>query len=145
MRADHPGVVVSSEQSTKRLAPRSVGAADDQEPCADKGPSLNEPVVRNCDRSIAIVTPSYGPDLARCELLAESLDRTAADVPHYLLIDRHDYPAFRHLNGGKRRLVEAEALVGSRFWRMPGRKPFWLSGHALPVRGWSAYSPMSWR
>jgi hypothetical protein len=97
---------------------------------------LTKPIIENPDRSFAIVTPSYVPDLARCELLAESLDRTAADAPHYLIVDRHDYPAFRHLNGGRRRLIEAEALVGSRFWRMPGRKPYWLSAKALPVRGW---------
>ena len=97
---------------------------------------MTTPIIENRDRSFAIVTPSYIPDLARCELLAESLDRTAADVPHYVIVDRHDYSAFRHLDGGRRRLIEAETLVGSRFWRMPGRKPVWLSAKALPVRGW---------
>jgi Family of unknown function (DUF6492) len=88
------------------------------------------------DRSFAIVTPTYPPDLARCELLAESLDRTAPDVPHYLIVDRRDRPAFRHLAGGRRRLLESEALVGSWLWQMPGRKGLRLSMKAPPVRGW---------
>jgi Family of unknown function (DUF6492) len=86
--------------------------------------------------SFAIVTPTYLPDLHRCELLAESLDRCAAHIPHYLIVDRRDRAAFRHLQSGNRRLVESEELIGSWMWRMPGHKGFWLSVKALPVRGW---------
>jgi hypothetical protein len=74
--------------------------------------------------------------LARCELLAESLDRTTPGVPHYLIVDRRDWPAFRHLAGGRRRLLESEALVGNWLWQMPGRKGLRLSLRAPPVRGW---------
>jgi hypothetical protein len=90
----------------------------------------------NSDRSFAVVTPSYLPDLERCELLVESLDRKAPDVPHYLIVDRRDRAAFRHLERGKRRLIESEALVGHWLWRTPSDKAFWLSFKALPVRGW---------
>jgi Family of unknown function (DUF6492) len=86
------------------------------------------------DRSI--VTPTYLPDLRQCELLAESLDRNTPGVPHYLIVDRRDRTAFSHLERGMRRLVESEALVGSWMRRMPGRKSFWLSLKAPPVRGW---------
>ena len=82
------------------------------------------------------MTPSYLPDLARCELLAESLDRTAPHVPHYLIVDRCDRPAFSHLQSGRRRLIESEAILGKWIFRMPGRKGFWLSMRAPPVRGW---------
>jgi hypothetical protein len=82
------------------------------------------------------VTPTYLPDLARCELLAESLDRMMPDLAHYLIVDRKDWSAFRHLQRGRRRLIESESLVGQWLWRMPGRKSFWLSWKAPPVRGW---------
>jgi hypothetical protein len=94
------------------------------------------PSVENPDRSFAVVTPTYLPDLARCEILAESLDRMAPHIPHYLIVDRCDRSAFSHLERGRRRLVESEALVGKWMWRMPGRKAFWLSLKAPPVRGW---------
>jgi hypothetical protein len=92
--------------------------------------------VENSDRSFAIVTPTYLPDLGRCELLAESLDRVAPHVRHYLIVDRRDLSSFSHLERGGRRLVESEALVGKWMWQMPGRKRFWLSFRAPPVRGW---------
>jgi len=82
------------------------------------------------------VTPTYPPDLEQCELLAESLDRVAPLVPHYLIVDRRDRAAFIHLQRGNRRLVESEAIVGKWMWRMPGRSRFWLSLRAPPVRGW---------
>lgn len=88
------------------------------------------------DPSFAVVTPTYLPDLSRCELLAESLDRCAPQVPHYLIVDRRDLPAFRHLQRGRRSLIESEQLVGKWMWRLPGRKGLWLSMRALPVRGW---------
>lgn len=94
------------------------------------------PSIEWSDRSFAVVTPTYLPDLARCELLAESLDRSVPNVAHYLIVDRRDRSAFIHLEGGRRQLVESEALVGSWMWRSPGRKGIWLSLKARPVRGW---------
>jgi hypothetical protein len=88
------------------------------------------------DHSYAVVTPSFLPDLRRCELLAESLDHCAPHVPHYLIVDRRDRLAFAHLERGKRRLVESEAIVGSWMWRTPGAKGFWVSLKAPPARGW---------
>ena len=44
--------------------------------------------------------------------------------------------AFRHLERDQRQLIEFEALVGNWMLRMPGRKGFWLSLRAPPVRGW---------
>jgi Family of unknown function (DUF6492) len=92
--------------------------------------------IERADHSFAVVTPTYLLDLKRCELLAESLDRSAPAVPHYLIVDRRDRSAFNHLEGGRRRLIESEALVGNWMWRVPGRKGFWLSLKAPPVRGW---------
>jgi hypothetical protein len=86
--------------------------------------------------TFAIVTPTYLPDLKRCELLVESLDQIAPDVPHYLIIDRRDRAAFKHLEKRGRYLIESEALLGKWIWRMPGRRSYWLSLKAPPVRGW---------
>ena len=83
-----------------------------------------------------MVTKSYLPDLKRCELLSESLDHCAPHVPHYLIVDRHDWSAFKHLQGGRRRLIESETLLKSWMLRSPGRTGFWLSVRAPPVRGW---------
>jgi hypothetical protein len=88
------------------------------------------------DRSFAIVTPTYLPDLKRFELLAESLDRAAPSVPHYFIVDGCDRSAFSHLTRGRRRLIESEAILGNWIMRMPGRRGLWFSLKALPVRGW---------
>ncbi len=88
------------------------------------------------DHSFAIVTPTYLPDLKRFEFLAESLDRTAPNVPHYFIVDRCDRSAFGHLARGRRRLIELEAILGNWIARMPGCKGLWFSLKALPVRGW---------
>lgn len=68
--------------------------------------------------------------------MAESLDRMAPEVSHYLIVDRRDRPGFAHLERGRRRLIESESIVGSWMWRLPSRRSYWLSLRALPVRGW---------
>jgi hypothetical protein len=88
------------------------------------------------ETSFAIVTPTYWRDLARCELLAESLDRCAPDIPHYLIVDRRDRQIFAHLIRGQRKMIESEILLDGCFWQMPGRSGWWLSLQSLPVRGW---------
>ena len=70
---------------------------------------MNSPAFENPDRSFAIVTPSFLPDLPRCELLVEFLERVSPQVPHYLIVDRRDLAAFRHLERGKRRLLEVRS------------------------------------
>jgi Family of unknown function (DUF6492) len=98
---------------------------------------LSEPQpTKEEDRSFAMVTKSYLPDLKRCELLSESLDHCAPNVSHYLIVDKHDWSAFRHLQSGRRRLIESEALLKGWMLRLPGRTGLWLSLSAPPVRGW---------
>jgi hypothetical protein len=88
------------------------------------------------DHSFAVVTPTFQLDLARCELLAESMDRNVPNVPHYLIVDRRDRSAFSHLQQGRRRIIESEEILGKWIKRLPGRKGYWLSLKAPPVRGW---------
>lgn len=101
-----------------------------------KGIDLISPFIENSDQSFAVVTPTYRPDLTRCELLAESMDRTVPKVPHYLIVDRRDRSLFNHLQHGPRRIVESEEILGNWILRMPGGRPYWASLKALPVRGW---------
>ena len=88
------------------------------------------------DNSFAIVTPSFRPDLARCELLSESVDRFSTDINHYILIDRRDFKYFRHLESTKRKLVLSEDLIGKWLMRLPGRNGWWIGWRSQPVRGW---------
>lgn len=88
------------------------------------------------DRSFAIVTPTYWRDLARCELLAESLDRCAPNVPHYLIVDHRDRPKFAHLERGQHKVIESESVLDRSFRRIPGKSGWWLSYRTPPARGW---------
>lgn len=97
---------------------------------------IGPPCAETLGTSFAVVTPTYLPDLARCELLTESLDRVAPDVPHYLIVDRRDRSAFIHLEGGLRRIIESESLIGKWMWQVPGTTGYWLSLKTFPVRGW---------
>ena len=83
-----------------------------------------------------IITPSYPPDLERCALLVESLDRCCPGAKHYLIIDRRDISLFRGLASSRTELLESEALIEPWLRRLPTRHGFWVSLRTLPVRGW---------
>lgn len=93
-------------------------------------------------KSIAFITPSYGPDLGRCEILVESVRHFAADVNHYIIVDAHDRPAFAHLAGPRTIIVPSEEALHPTFHRIPGRRGLWLSWRTLPLRGWMAQQLM---
>ena len=86
--------------------------------------------------SAAFVTPTFTPDLGRCELLVESLDRFAPETRHYLLVDAREIRKFQHLGSARTIVVPSEEVIDSRFTRLPGARGFWVSWHAPPVRGW---------
>ena len=86
--------------------------------------------------SLAFVTPSYPPDLERCALLVESLDRFGAAFKHYIIVDRADMPAFAHLASARTILIEAESVIDQRFIRIPWKGSIWYNWRALPMRGW---------
>jgi hypothetical protein len=85
-------------------------------------------------RSIALATPSYGPDYDRCKLLVDSvcnLSRSA--VQHHIIVDQRDYPRskgwprqHRNLN---RRVTSAN--LDSPF---PLVRKAWLSFKTPPIR-----------
>jgi hypothetical protein len=96
--------------------------------------------------ALAIVTPSYAADLARCKLLCESLD-AMADGPfrHYLLVADHDLQLFSPLAGPRRTVVPDAELLPR--WMRSIRRPFdklgrhvWVSTdirkQIRPLSGW---------
>ena len=85
-------------------------------------------------RRFALLTKSYLPDLERCELLVDSVQRCAPDLTHYLVVDRIDYPAFRHL-GDRAEIILSEDLLPFGAHRT-SRRAYWLTRHAWPTRGW---------
>src|SRR5258708_30679203 len=89
--------------------------------------------MENSDRSFAVVTPTYLPDLARCELLADSLDRMAPHIPHYLIVDRRERLIFTDLEGGRRRLLQSESPFGERVWGVSSGQTLWLDPRAPPA------------
>ena len=83
-----------------------------------------------------LVTPSYGPDLARCALLVRSVEAMMPGTRHYLIIDRHELGAFAHLASSTVQIIESESLLPTRFRRMPFGPPIWFSFGGALTRGW---------
>jgi hypothetical protein len=86
--------------------------------------------------SYAVVTPTFSGDFDRCALLVDSLKRIGGDHHHYLLVDRKDVALFRALEGDRTTIIESESIIDGWLRRAPGKKGYWISFRALPVRGW---------
>lgn len=85
--------------------------------------------------TVGIVTPTYLPDLSRCELLVESVQRCCPEIPHRLIVPRRDRSHFRHLEPYAE-LITDEELLPNWLRRLPVRRPIWLSARTRPTRGW---------
>jgi len=86
---------------------------------------------------LAIVTKSYGPDLERCRLLCNSIDRFIPEaVNHYLVIDRRDLSLFEPLATSRRKIIVTEEILPKWLFQIPLSKRWWFSFNSLPVRGW---------
>jgi hypothetical protein len=86
--------------------------------------------------SVAIVTPTYGPDLSRCELLVESVRRCGVDADHYLIVTRKDRARFEHLQSDRTHLMDAESLLPDGLRPIPGQHGAWHTPKAPPISGW---------
>ena len=93
----------------------------------------------SASRDVAIVTPSYAPDLDRCQLLCDSIDRHVTGIAkHYILVADHDHALFAGFTGARREVVRESDILLERFLCIPdprGRRA-WFSTFALPLRGW---------
>ena len=90
----------------------------------------------------AVVTASYAPDLERCRLLCETMDRHVGGMgQHYILVEGRDVGLFRQLESAKRTVIDERDILPSwlhvfddplsRF-----RRRVWLSLRTQPMRGW---------
>jgi hypothetical protein len=92
----------------------------------------------------AIVTASFGPDLERCRLLCETIDRHVTGYScHYILVETADVPLFKALETPRRKVIDEKELLPR--WLRPfpdpfylGKRRIWLSFRTLPLRGWHA-------
>jgi len=84
-----------------------------------------------------LVTPSYGPDLERCRLLVDSVQKFATGIDqHILVVDRNDEAVFQNLKRPNVELVLKEDLLPSWVRQISLSKRWWWSNRTLPVRGW---------
>jgi hypothetical protein len=85
----------------------------------------------------SIITPSYGPDFERCELLARSIERHV-DEPtrHLVLVEQRDWRRFQALAGPRTEVLPVEDFVPSWLHRLPLSKRFLFSTRTWPVRNW---------
>jgi hypothetical protein len=87
--------------------------------------------------SFALITPSYGPDFERCELLCRSVERhVSGNARHLVLVENRDWKRFHSLSNSITEVVRVEDFVPSWLHRMPFSNRFLLSTRTLPVRGW---------
>jgi hypothetical protein len=96
--------------------------------------------------ALAIVTPSYAADFARCQLLCESMDAMAESrFRHYVLVANHDLAQFKALAGPNRSVISDAELLPR--WLTAVRRPFdpqrrhiWISTdirrQIRPLSGW---------
>ena len=85
----------------------------------------------------ALITPSYLPDLHRCELMLDTAHKHVSGmVGHFILVDQSDMPHFAHLRSPNVTLVAKEDILPSWIRKAPLTSKWWLSAKTLPVRGW---------
>lgn len=94
----------------------------------------------NEELSLALITPSYAPDLELCIDLAKSVLRyTSPDVTHYIIVPARDLPAFKRVSGQRTIVQNARSYLPGSMQKIPGAN-CWLNLHHPfpPVRGWVA-------
>jgi hypothetical protein len=88
--------------------------------------------------SLAVLTPSYAPDLELCRTLNRSvLDWTPPDVTHHIIVPRRDHDLFAPLRSARTEVWTVEQWLPARMLRLP-RVNAWLNLRRPypPVRGW---------
>jgi len=92
--------------------------------------------------AVALLTPTYGPDLELCSILCESLDHhVTAFAGHYLLVPDSDFALFSRFVSDRRTVIPASTFLPSWLRPMPRiiqrkRRQFWWSLRAKPASGW---------
>ena len=87
---------------------------------------------------LAVVTPSYLPDLDLCGDLNRSvMELTAREVTHHIIVPAKDLPAFRHLASARTQIHDVREFLPRTFFKAPGVN-VWVNAARPwpPVRGW---------
>lgn len=85
---------------------------------------------------IALITPSYLPDLNRCNLLSQTIDRWAEpSIDHVVIVPKKDFQAFKKLPS-RSKVMTVESILPKFVWQVPLCNKWWLTTHSAPVRGW---------
>ncbi len=95
-----------------------------------------EPSTKSLDVDVAVVTPSYRPDLRLCEALCRSVESFLPTAQHYVVVDHRDMGAFRHLEGGRRVLVAKQDMMPRGLLALPMVNRWVTPWTARPLRGW---------
>lgn len=104
-------------------------------------PTVSQQTLPNHDR-VAILTPTYGRDLALCALLCDSVDRHVRSFSkHYLLVPDSDLALFARFEGPRRTVLPASQFLPGWLRPLPAvirrkRRQYWWSFRAKPVSGW---------
>ena len=88
--------------------------------------------------NIVILTPSFRPDLGRCELLAEGVARFASpEFQHVVIVPRRDRAAFQERLAPHGCVVlPEEELLPSWLVPLPFTRKWQVTPRGWPVRGW---------
>ncbi|MEW9553873.1 DUF6492 family protein [Nonomuraea sp. NPDC050783] len=89
-------------------------------------------------KTLAVVTPSYGPDAAHFADLHRSVLRfTPDDTVHYVIVPRPDRRLFAPLEGPRCRVWTVDRLLPRHYVKVP-RMGMWVNARRPwpPVRGW---------
>ncbi len=87
---------------------------------------------------LAVLTPSYAPDLELCRDLNRSvLDWMPSEVCHHVVVPTRDRGLFASLQGPRTEVWTVDQLVPRRMFAIPGAN-MWLNPRRPypPVRGW---------
>jgi len=87
---------------------------------------------------LAVITPSYAPDLELCSDLNESVLRnTPESVKHYIVTPGSAVKQFARLRGTRTEVLSIDEVLPQHVLRIPGMN-FWLNVRYPfpPVRGW---------
>ena len=87
---------------------------------------------------LAIVTPSYAPDLELfADLRRSILDYFPTDVTHLVIVPRRDVDAFAQFRGPRCEVIPEPALVPRHVLKVPRSGIYLNPRHPLPpIRGW---------
>jgi len=92
--------------------------------------------------TVGLITPTYRPDLERCALLCESVDRHVTSFArHYLIVADDEIQLFAKFKSERRLVLPVSEFLPRWLKPMPAfiernRRRYWWSLRSAPVNGW---------